>query len=73
MAGVAAAIAAAGAAAAGVGVAAAAAVAVVVVVHPDLGNGQLSFFITTSALPDCADRSVTSSEYRWSENQEKLS
>ena len=39
-------------------------VAAVVVAHPDLGNGQLSVFITTSALPECADRSVSSSEYR---------
>ena len=46
-----------------------AAVAVAVVVaHPDLGNGQLSVFITTSALPECADRSVSSSEYHWSRN-----
>ena len=30
-------------------------VAVVVVAHPDLGNGQLSVCITTSALPGCAD------------------
>ena len=28
------------------------------VAHPDLGNGQFSSFITKSALPECADRSV---------------
>ena len=38
--------------------------AVVVVAHPDLENGQFSSFITKSALPECADRSVSSSEYR---------
>ena len=43
-------------------------VVAVVVAHPDLGNGQFSSFITTSALPECADRSVSSSEYRWSRN-----
>ena len=43
-------------------------VAVVVVAHPDLENGHFSSFITTSALPECADRSVSSSEYRWSRN-----
>ena len=45
-----------------------AAVAAAAVAQPDLGNGQLSVFITTSNLPECADRSVSSSEYRWSEN-----
>ena len=30
-------------------------------------------FITTSALPGCADRSVSSSEYRRTEYDEKLS
>ena len=40
-----------------------AAVAVAAVAHPDLGNGQLSVFITTPARPECADRSVSSSEY----------
>ena len=43
-------------------------VGVVVVAHPDLENGQFSSFITESALPECADRSVSSSEYRWSRN-----
>ena len=38
--------------------------AAVVVAHPDLENGQFSSFITKSALPDCADRSVLSSECR---------
>ena len=38
--------------------------AAVAVADPDLGNGQLSGFITTPALPECADRSVSSSEYR---------
>ena len=41
---------------------------VAAVAHPDLGNGQLSVFIATSALPECADRSISSSEYRWSKN-----
>ena len=39
-------------------------VVAVVVAHPDLGNGQLSAFITKSALSECADRSVSSSECR---------
>ena len=33
---------------------------VAVVAHPDLENGQFSSFITTSELPECADRSVSS-------------
>ena len=28
------------------------------VAHPDLENGHFSSFITESALPECADRSV---------------
>ena len=47
---------------------AAAVFAAAAVAHLDLGNGQFSSFITTSALPECADRSVSSSEYRWSRN-----
>ena len=43
-------------------------VAAAAVAHPDLENGQFSSFITKSALPECADRSVSSSEYRWSRN-----
>ena len=39
-------------------------VAVVVVAHPDSENGQFSSFITKSALPECADRSVSSSGCR---------
>ena len=30
------------------------------VAHPDLENGQFSSFITKSALPECANRSVSS-------------
>ena len=37
---------------------------VAVVAHPDLENGQFSSFITESALPECADRSVSSSDCR---------
>ena len=35
-----------------------------------LGNGfdEVIGFITDPDLPECADRSVSSSEYRWSEN-----
>ena len=43
-------------------------VAAAAVAHLDLENGQFSSFIMTSALPECADRSVSSSEYRWSWN-----
>ena len=39
-------------------------VAVVVVAHPDFENGHFSSFITESALPECADRSVSSSDCR---------
>ena len=38
------------------------------VAHPDFENGNFSSFITESELPECADRSVLSSEYRWSRN-----
>ena len=48
-------------------------VAVAAVAHLGLGRGQLSVFITTSALPGCADRSVSSSEYRRPKYDEKLS
>ena len=54
-------------------VAAAIAVAAVAAAHPDLGNEQLAVFITTSALPECADRSVSSSEYRRLPGYGKLS
>ena len=40
----------------------------VIVATPDLGRGAVISFITTPALPECADRSVSSSEYRWSDN-----
>ena len=39
-------------------VAAVVAAAVAAVAHPDLGNDHFSSFITESALPECADRSV---------------
>ena len=39
-------------------VAAVVAAAVAAVAHPDLENGQFSSYITESALPECADRSV---------------
>ena len=39
-------------------------VAAAAVAHPDLGNGHFSSFITESALPECADRSVSSSGCR---------
>ena len=45
----------------------------VAVAHPDLGNEQLSVFISTSALPGCADRSVSSSEYQRLPGYGKLS
>ena len=48
-------------------------VAVAVVAHPDLENGQFSSFITESELPECADRSVSSSEYRRLPGYGKLS
>ena len=34
------------------------------VAHPDLENGQFSSFVTESELPECADRSVSSSDCR---------
>ena len=37
------------------------------------GKGAVIGFITTSALPGCADRSVSSSEYRRHEYDEKFS
>ena len=37
-------------------------VAAAAVAHPDLENGQFSSFVTESELPECADRSVESSE-----------
>ena len=40
---------------------------------PGFGKGAVIVFITTSALPGCADRSVSSSEYRRPEYDEKLS
>ena len=39
-------------------------VAAAAVAHPDLENGQLSVFITKSALPECADRWVSFSKCR---------
>ena len=39
-------------------------VVAVVVALPDLENGHFSSFITESALPECADRSVSSSGCR---------
>ena len=40
------------------------AAAVAAVAHPDLENGHFSSFITESALPECGDRSVSSSGCR---------
>ena len=57
-----------------VAVAAAVVAAVVAAVaHPDLENCHFSSFITESALPECADRSVSSSEYRRLPGYGKLS
>ena len=47
--------------------------AAVAVAHLDLENGHFSSFITESALPECADRSVSSSEYRRLRGYGKLS
>ena len=38
--------------------------AAVVVAHPDFGKWAVIGLITTPAIPGCADRSVSSSEYR---------